>query len=225
MKITSIESQKNRPERRNIFADGQFLIGVGAETLIRSGLRRGDEITPQTLSLLQRMEETLGAKAAALRFLTIRPRSEREVRDKLREKEFGPEEIETTIDDLTKARLLDDAEFARAFIRNATAIKPTGAILLKRKLLLLGVKKETVEQALQEELAEADQHGAAAKAATAFLKRARTSRKQENPSRLRVRLTAFLLRRGYTWDIVEHAVKKSMLGGGDEDGEAGKGGI
>ena len=86
MKITSIESQKNRPERRAIFADGQFLIGVGAETLIRSGLRTGDEITPQTLSLLQRMEETLGAKTAALHFLTIRPRSEREVRDKLREK-------------------------------------------------------------------------------------------------------------------------------------------
>jgi regulatory protein len=217
MKITRIENQKKRPGRKNIYADDAFLIGVGAETLLRFGLRTGDEITPEKLALLARTEELLGAKNAALRYMSTRPRSEREVHDKLREKEYGEEEIGRIIEDLKRAGLLNDGEFARAFIRNALVLRPTGGAVLKRKLLLLGVGKEVVEEALGDVLAGADLAGEAARAAAAFVRKARASGRKADPVKLRQRLTAFLIRRGFTWDVVRTAVKNTLKGGDDDE--------
>jgi regulatory protein len=223
MKITKIENQKNRPARKNIYTDGTFAVGVSAETLLAFGLRTGDEITPERISLLERAEEVLGAKTAALRFLAVRPRSEREVRDRLREKEFGEEEIAQTIEDLKGARLLDDPAFARSYVRNALALKPTGRIALMQKLLALGVAKETAAAALDEILSVADQEADAGRAAARFLKRYTGLRGPDKPAKLRARLTAFLLRRGYPWSIVGPVVKKAVAGGEPDHEEAGEG--
>ena len=113
MRITRIEPQKKNPHRKNIYADEQFLIGVSDETLLRFGLRTGDELGDATLKALQATEELLGAKSVALRFLARRQRTEKEIRNKLREKEFGDEEIQKTIDDLRTLGFLNDEEFAR----------------------------------------------------------------------------------------------------------------
>jgi len=223
MKITRIENQKNRPTRKNIYADGAFVAGVSAETLLAFGLRTGDDITPERIRLLERAEEILGAKTAALRFLAVRPRSVREVRDRLREREFGDEEIAKTVEDLTAAGLLNDAAFARSFVRNALALKPTGRIALMQKLLALGVGKEIALGALDEILTEAAQAADAARAASGFMRRFTGLRGPENPAKIRARLTAFLLRRGYPWGIVGPVVKKAVAGGEPDDEDAGEG--
>jgi regulatory protein len=220
MKITRIENQKKRPGRKNIYADGEFLIGVGAETLLAFGLRTGDEITPEKLRQLEKTEDALGAKNSALRFLSARPRSIREVRDRLREKEYGDEEIGKTIDELTRSGLLNDDAFARMFIRNARAIRPAGKVLLKQKLVLLGVPKETLETALAEEFSAEDHAADAAKAAAGFLKKASADRRKEDPFKLKQRLTAYLLRRGYTWDVVGPVVKRMLPKGNEEPTES-----
>jgi regulatory protein len=215
MKITRIESQKKRPGRKSIFADGVFLIGVGTDTLIRFGLRTGDEITPEILRRLERAEELFAARAAALRSLAVRPRTEREIRDTLREKEFPDAVAAETIGTLKEARLLDDAAFARSFIRNALTLKPAGRVLLRRKLLLLGVDRTLADEALDEVLAGVSQQDEAGRAASAFVRKKSARLLNEN-AKLRQQLTAFLLRRGYTWDIVEGALKEALKGKGDE---------
>jgi regulatory protein len=216
MKITRIENQKKRRDRKSIFADGVFLIGVGTDTLIRFGLRTGDEITPATLRRLERAEELLAARLAALRYLAVRARTEREIRDALRDKEFSDAVAAETIGALKDARLLDDAAFARSFIRNALTLKPTGRVLLRRKLLLLGVDRTLADEALDEILEGVSQVDEADRAASAFVARksARLPMKEnaKGDAKLRGQLTAFLIRRGYTWDIVEQAVKKALKG-------------
>jgi regulatory protein len=215
MKITRIENQKKRPGRKSIFADGVFLVGVGTDTLIRFGLRTGDEITPEILRRLERAEELLAARTAALRYLAVRPRTEREIQDALREKEFSDAVAAETIGALKEARLLDDAVFARSFIRNALTLKPTGRVLLRRKLLLLGVERTLADEALEEILAGVSQGDEADRAASAFIRR-KSSLMKKDGAKLRHQLTAFLMRRGYTWDIVEGTVKKSLKGNQDE---------
>ena len=215
MKITRIEHQKKRPGRMSIFADGAFLIGVGTDTLMRFGLRTGDEITPGILTSIEHAEELLAARTAALRSLAVRPRTEREIRDTLREKEFSDRAAAETIGALKGARLLDDAAFARSFIRSALALKPTGRVLLRRKLLLLGVEKSLADEALDEILAGVSQEDEADRAASAFVRR-KSATMNRGDAKLRQQLTAFLMRRGYTWDIVEWTVKKALKGNTDE---------
>ena len=208
MRITGIEKQKKRADRRNIYADGAFLAGVSTETLARLALRVGDEIGPDQLKILQQMEEQHGARRVALRFLATRPRTEKEIRSKLESKEFGEEEIRKTLADLAAAHLVDDLEFTRAFLRDARTLRPAGAIQIKRKLLLLGVARETIEQVVREDLPPETEAEAARALAEKFLRRSRGSGRPEPPEKRRARLAAFLGRKGYSWDIIQRILKE-----------------
>lgn len=207
MRITRIESQKRRPGRKNIYADGKFLAGVSAETLLRLALRAGDDVGPGQLAALMKTEELVSARNTALRFLTTRPRTLREIRDKLREKEFPEEEIRRVITDLTTAGLLNDEEFARMFVRNALAIRPTGQLVVKRKLLALGIPKAIAEEAIAEEMPPDSTHEQALKAAKQFLRKNRTRQQKEPAVKLRSRLAGFLARRGFGWDTIEPVLR------------------
>jgi len=210
MRITKIETQRRDPGRKSIFADGRFLAGVSDETLLRLGLRTGDSIGRDVVKLLLRTEELLNARNVALRFLSYRPRTEREVRDKLREKEFGDAEIARTLDELKSNGLVNDAEFALLYIRNALALRPAGKLLLTRKLLALGVARKTVDEAIGETLSTEDQQSGAMTTAERLLRKVKGSGKKEDPRKLRQRLAATLLRRGYSWDTVEAALHKVL---------------
>lgn len=208
MLITKIEDQKRHRDRKNIYADGEFLIGLSEETLIRAAIRVGDEISQERLKALQRTEELVNAKRVALRFLGHRPRTVREVRDKLRAKEFSDDDIAATIDELTRSNLLDDAEFARMYIRNALALHAVGQLLLKRKLLLLGVDKATVDDALHETFEHDNAENAALAAARKYLQKSSTSRKSVDQRVTRRHVAAFLGRRGYSWNVIQPILKK-----------------
>ena len=208
MHITKIESQQKNPSRKNLYADGAFLIGVSAETLLRFGIRTGDEIGEEKLKALQATEELQGAKAVALRFLARRQRTEKEIRDKLREKEFDDEEIKKTIENLRGLGFLNDDEFARSYVRHQLALRPKGKLVLKQKLLLLGIKKETIDAALNEVFQETSQEDAALEAAQKFLTKSAKSR--DDPHKTKQKLVAFLSRRGFTWDIVSSVAKKTL---------------
>lgn len=210
MRVTKIESQKKNPSRKNIYADGEFVTGVSDETLLRSGLRTGDEISDERLKMLLQEEETSSAKQVALRFLAHRPRTTKEIRDKLREKEFAEEDIKQTIETLERTGLLNDAEFARMYIRDTLSAKPTGPALLKRKLILLGVDKALVNEAVQNAFAEVDSTAAAMDAGEKFLKKSTATRKASDKTRLRERLASFLIRRGFTWDTIQPVLKALM---------------
>ncbi|MBI4536060.1 MAG: RecX family transcriptional regulator [Ignavibacteriae bacterium] len=208
MRITRIESQKKNPHRKNIFVDGEFFAGVSDETILRFGLRTGDEIGHDKLKALQATEETLSAKRVALRFLAHRPRTVKEIRDKLREKEFGDNEIARVVEEMQNSGLLNDREFARAYIRDVMTLRPTGKLLLKQKLVLLGVERSVIDDAIQDEFKEVDQESAAMDAAKKFMKRTRGARSKQEKLKARNRLANFLGRRGFTWDVINPVLKK-----------------
>lgn len=208
MRITKIESQQKRPGRKNIYADGKFVAGVSAETLLKLALRPGDEIGPEQLKAIQAAESAQSARNTALRFLSTRPRTEREIRSKLREKEFSDEEISSVIQDLHQSGLLDDRQFARLFVRNAMTLRPAGAPVLRRKLLLLGVDRKTIDEIIAEELSGESQTETARELARRFVAKARAARKEDQ--KLRARLSGYLARRGFPWDTIRDATREAL---------------
>ena len=56
---------------------------LAAETALRAGLRVGDELQPADLARLDREDTAYRCKESALRLLAYRPRSERELRQRL----------------------------------------------------------------------------------------------------------------------------------------------
>jgi regulatory protein len=209
VRITKIENQKRHPGRKNIYVDGEFLAGVSGETLLRLAFRTGDELGAEQIRVLKKTEELVSARNVALRYLATRPRTVREVRDKLRDREFADAEIGRVIEELKGSGLLDDEEFARIYIRNALALRPSGELLLRRKLLFLGVDKQTVERAISDTIRTGDREEQASRAAETFLKRSAKARRGESPEKMRQRLSAYLARRGFSWDVIEGILKKT----------------
>jgi len=160
---------------------------------------------------LKELDDTAKATDAAIRLLTARPRAVREIRDRLRRKEYDDETIERVIERLRDWRYIDDEAFARYWVENRESNRPRGRRLLEQELRLKGVERETVSHAIED--AEIDERAGALEIARAKLR----SYRGEEEAVARRRLGGFLARRGYGYDVVKPVLDE--LFGEHEDEE------
>ncbi|MDP6493859.1 MAG: regulatory protein RecX [Dehalococcoidia bacterium] len=145
-------------------------------------------------------EKTLEkATSLTLRYLSYRPRSEHEVRSRLRRR-YDEQVAESVIERVKALGLLDDAAFAQAWSRGRMSFRPRSAALIRRELLAKGVDRETV-QATVETL---DDDESAYKAGL----RAATSLNDADYASFRRRLWGYLHRRGFDQSIVRRTASR-----------------
>lgn len=94
-------------------------------------------------------EQSRRASAAAIRYLSRRPRSEAEVRSRLR-REHPPDAVDAAVSALTEQGLIDDGAFARLWAQSRVNNKPRSAWMVKRELLAKGVASHIAEDAVSE---------------------------------------------------------------------------
>lgn len=92
----------------------------------------------------------------AVRILSRREHSVEEVRRKLGQRGFLRDEIDAVIARLRAARLLDDARFAEAFVRERVLHRPMGSRGLLRELARRGVAEETAGAVIRGVMEEED---------------------------------------------------------------------
>ena len=163
-------------------------------------------MTEETIHAIQALEEVNLANERALRLLSHRLRSEKELRARLLEKEFTPAVIDGVIEHLRNIGMIDDAVFARTFVHDQQLRKPAGRKHLQHQLLLKGVAKRIVENVLDEELPKSEEQSLALTAAMKHVKRHRV--KSVDPAKQRQQLTHYLMRRGFSWAIISPVLKK-----------------
>jgi regulatory protein len=83
---------------------------------------------------------------AAYRYLSYRPRSEQEVKLRLKKHGFDRQLIEAVVVRLKEQNLVDDSAFARFWKDSRLSSKPRSKRLIRRELRAKGVAAETVEQ-------------------------------------------------------------------------------
>lgn len=86
----------------------------------------------------------------ALRLLKVRPRSCFEVAQKLQARGLSGFQIDSIIVQLTEIKLLDDARFARDWVRWRDRNHPSGVLLLKHELREKGVSRDLIQKVLEE---------------------------------------------------------------------------
>jgi regulatory protein len=209
--ITGLVPQK-RGGRLNVYLDGRFAFGLSAEVALSAGLTEGRRLNDSEVDALVRQEERLSAVNAALRFLAYRPRSQDEVRLRLRRKGFSPALVVATLEQLVERGLLDDSAFARFWVENRTAFRPRSARLLSMELRRKGVPVETAHEALLELNEEDDAYRAARKKAE--------SAQSEDYRVFRERIGSYLRRRGYSYDLAARTVDRLWQERRAAEGEA-----
>ncbi len=208
MTITRIERQRRNPERYNIFLDGEFAFGLHKETLARYALRKGDELTAERIREITGAEELTLAKQKALRLLSYRMRTEHELRTRLLEKEFPPPVIDSVIEQFRNLGLINDLEFARAFLRDAELRKPVGWRRLQQKLRQRGVPPAIIAEALAAAGQQDRDEEQALKAAQAQMRRFKPARQKVDRLKQQQRLAQFLARRGFSWSTIRPVLKQ-----------------
>lgn len=203
--ITKIESQKKNPKRKSVFLDGKFAFGVDEEVVSRLGLKKGESLTGQDLKqiLLQKSENE--AKDVALRFLSFRRRTEKEIKEKLQKRSYDEKTIKTTIEKLKEYDLINDLEFATAWVKERLEYKPRGKRLLRQELWKKGIKKEIIDQVTGELCREED------KSALELLEKIKKKYKNLDPQVAKRRMYGYLLRRGFSYETAKLAMKQSSL--------------
>ncbi|GAB4468218.1 MAG: RecX family transcriptional regulator [Anaerolineae bacterium] len=196
--ITSLVVQKNNKERVNVFIDGEFAFGLALSEALR--LRKGQQLTDEEIARLKAFDELEVAHERALHYLSYRQRSTAELRRYLLGKEFSEQAVETVIERLERAGLLDDAAFARLWIESRLQANPRGERALRHELRQKGIPETIIRAAL----ADLDQQEAAYRAAIQRASRYAGS----DEATFRKRLGDFLLRRGFDFATARDAVER-----------------
>ena len=143
------------------------------------------------------------AKATALQFLKIRPRSIIELKEKLVRKGFSSTDIETTVLDLMASGLLDDRVFTKSWI-NYRLARPFGFRRIIQELKDKGIDPEIIEQAVAEIQGSVNVENVVLELAQ--------RRWQRLPAidlvKKKKRVLDFLLRRGFEADVSMKIIKK-----------------
>ena len=139
------------------------------------------------------------ANAAALRLLSYRPRSEAEVRNRLRGR-FPPHVVEQVIESLEEQALVDDSKFAKLWRDSRDSLNPRSASTIRRELISKGVASDTAEAAVDN----MDDEDSAYRAG---LKPARRLQSADLPL-FRRRLWGHLRRRGFSDSVARRTIAR-----------------
>jgi regulatory protein len=212
-RVTALRPTKRDPDRIAVDLDGSFAFALPATLVADERIDVGDMLDGDRVSSLLAVEQASRATEAALVFLGYRPRSEKEVRDRLRRGGYEQDAIEHAIARLHEWRYLDDADFARRWVENRTAHRPRGRRLLQQELRHKGIDGEIARDAIDD--AELDETGAA----EALARRRLPSYAGDEPAAIRRRLGAYLARRGYGYDVIRVALDRALGEADDDEGD------
>jgi regulatory protein len=198
--VTALERQARHKDRYNLFVDGEFALALHGDLAREARLTPGRRLTAEELRDLRGREAYQTALDSAYRFLAYRPRSESEVRTRLRRAKVDDTTISVVVAKLREQRFLDDAAFAQSWTESRQNHSPRSRRMLQFELRRKGVAQDVAETAA----AEVEDGDAAYRAAEA---RARRMRDMEFES-FQKRLGDFLLRRGFSYAIARRTVQQ-----------------
>lgn len=164
MQITDLVFQKNNPTRINLFVDGNFLIGISAELVVGDKLKIGKILSSQEVNdlVLKSLKEIL--LDSALYFLSVRPRSQKEVETRLKDKitkiKFKSKEIildrsqiekkiSEVIDKLIDLDLVNDENFIKWWFNQRQEFRGKSLRAIKLELLQKGINGKLIDEVLK----------------------------------------------------------------------------
>lgn len=153
----------------------------------------------------------------ALRFLSFRPRSEKEIRDKLKEirnkktatTENTEQIIEQVIIKLKEHKFVNDEEFTKWWIESRLNYKPRSVNLIKRELLQKGINKELIDAQISNfHFPISNELDLAKRLVEKKIKRYKNLPRQE----VYQKLGRFLAQKGFGWDVIKKSIDPDSIG-------------
>lgn len=148
-------------------------------------------------------QESTECRACALRLIKFRPRSEKELKDRLQEKGYSLNAVSDTLIYCRKHHFIDDELFARAWAQGRIK-RPFGLNRISYELYAKGVKKEIIDHVIQEVKREYREE----EIIHDIIKNKWKKYQDIEPEKAKARLFGFLSRRGFSRDLIVDALSR-----------------
>ena len=199
-KVTAIRAGKGRRRRVNVFLDGKFALSLEAEAAAKARLKTGQELSKSQREALAMSDRFHRCLNAALHYLSYRPRSESEMRERLERRGFNGDSVEAVITKLKEQELVDDVAFAQFWKDNRQSFSPRSQWLIRLELNRKGVAADIIEEAVND----INDDDSAYRVA---LGKARTLSPSDRGD-FRRRLGYYLKRRGFNYEVISRTVEQ-----------------
>jgi len=181
------------------FDEDKFLI-LALEVFLKSGLKKGDDISDDRFSTLIEQNKLFYIKQRAFRLLGRRQHSSSELSRKLWNKDYEQKLIDGVIENLKKNGYLNDKEFIREFVAEKSRTKSWSIKKIKSELIKRGVASKLIDESLNDRSKEDDFEKAmklAKKKYELLLKR------NLELKELRNKLSSYLISKGFEYELIK----------------------
>ena len=198
-KVTAVRSGK-RGKRVNVFLDEKFAFSLEAEVAVKEGLRTEQALSEDEIEALKKADLFQRCLNAAFNYLSYRPRSESELRQRLNRRGFDGDEVAAVLTRLKEQGLVDDLAFAQFWKDNRESFRPRSQWLTRLELRQKGVAEEIIERVA----VQVDDEASAYRAAVSRARRLSTA----DYDGFRRRLSDYLKRRGFGYGLIKPTVER-----------------
>ncbi|CAI6033594.1 Regulatory protein RecX [Paenibacillus sp. JJ-100] len=210
--ITRVERTKSREARYRI-SFGIYSITVLEDVMIKYRMTRGNIFMKKDLEEIVVADERQRTYVQSLRFLEFKQRTRHELGQKLKQKEFAPPIIEEVLDRLEQEKLVDDDLFAKEWTRQRMEGQRKGKLWIKQELRQKGIANELIAEVLDEVSPDAELE-------TAMVAGRKKWKQVRGDVQEKKRKTfPYLMRRGFSMDMVRRVVNRLIEEDGAEDAE------
>jgi len=200
--VTKISFQKKKTDRRSVFIDGEYAFSISEQTFQLFPLHVTQQLSNKQIAVIINHEEYEKARELALRYLSIRMRSEFELTSYLRKKECDSQLITRVVHYCHERGYLNDTEYAEMLTRDMVNINRYGTQKIYSVLRKRGIASEIVTQALNGQVDQSEQLVLANKLA---MKKLKTIADQ---SKAKEKIYRYLKQRGFNYSIIVEVVKR-----------------
>ncbi len=200
MIVTALERNARRRSRLDVYVDGIVACDISRTTANKRALRVGSDLGAGGVEALIEEDRRREALDTAVAMIARRPRSERDIRQRLKQRKLDPAVVDETIDRLKKERLIDDADYARYMTEVRDRLAPRSQRLLAQELRASGVEQSVAATAV----AAVSDEESAYRLASSRLRSLSTLDEQK----FRARLAGLLQRRGFTWEVTRTTIDR-----------------
>ena len=194
------------------FDDDRFLI-LAVEVFLKSGLKKGDEISEDRFSSLIEQNKLFYIKQRAFRLLGRRMHSASELRRKLWNKDYEQKLIDEVIQDLKNNGYLNDENFIREFVAEKTKTKSWSTKKIKTELLKRGIESKLIDEMLKGKQGDSEIENATKLARKKY---DQLIKKKLEAKELRNKLSAFLFSKGFEYELIKEVISKLINDESDE---------
>ncbi|USN97513.1 MAG: regulatory protein RecX [Candidatus Nomurabacteria bacterium] len=156
--ITDIKIQVKNRDKVSVYIDEKYSFSLTISQLTdHKQVRVKSHLKDDQVEDLKKLSSQTNQYLRLLNLIYARPRSEYEIRTKLRLKKFEQEEIDQLVDKLKKEGYLNDKEFANWWVNSRKLTRNISSLKLKSELAQKGIKGEVVEDALANNFSKEDE--------------------------------------------------------------------